>query len=70
MGARDRTENQIRAHAAWIGHPIAGDEKYGAQTNPLSRPALHAGTLVFRHPDTGKVLRFNAPLPPVFKKFE
>lgn len=56
-------KNQIRAHASWIGHPIAGDRKYGAGTNPIGRLALHARTLAFIHPWTGKTMRFNAELP-------
>ncbi len=56
-------KNQIRVHSEWIGHPIAGDRKYGAQTNPIGRLALHAQTLSFIHPWTGKVLRFTSKLP-------
>ena len=63
-------KNQIRVHAADIGHPIAGDDKYGAQTNPLHRLALHAGTLVFRHPFTGKTVRCKSELPEVFDRIE
>lgn len=55
--------NQIRVHSQYIGHPIAGDRKYGAQTNPFGRLALHAQGLAFIHPWTGKTLKFNAPLP-------
>ena len=54
-------KNQIRIHSEWIGHPIAGDKKYGAQTNPFGRLALHADTLSFIHPWTGKTLRFVSP---------
>lgn len=56
-------KNQIRVHSEWIGHPIAGDRKYGAQTNPFGRLALHAHTLSFIHPWTGKVMKFTSPLP-------
>lgn len=55
--------NQIRVHSQYIGHPIAGDRKYGAQTNPFGRLALHAQGLAFIHPWTGKTLKFAAPLP-------
>lgn len=51
-------KNQIRVHSEWIGHPIAGDKKYGALSNPIGRLALHAQTLSFIHPWTGKTLRF------------
>ena len=63
-------KNQIRVHAADLGHPIAGDEKYGAETNPLHRLALHAATLVFRHPFTNRVVRLQSPLPVIFNRFE
>jgi len=43
-------KNQIRVHMADLGHPIAGDKKYGAKTNPLGRLALHAYKLSFNHP--------------------
>ena len=59
-------KNQIRVHSEWIGHPIAGDKKYGAQTNPLGRLALHAQTLSFLHPWTGKTLRFTSRPPRPF----
>lgn len=59
-------KNQIRAHSGWIGHPIAGDRKYGAQTDPLGRLALHARTLSFIHPWIGKTLRFTSRLPKAF----
>ena len=63
-------KNQIRVHAADIGHPVAGDEKYGARTDPARRLALHAATLVFRSPMTGQVIRCQSPLPPAFDRFE
>ena len=63
-------KNQIRVHCADIGHPIAGDEKYGAETDPIRRLALHAASLVFRNPMTGEVVRCNAPLPEAFSKLD
>ncbi len=59
-------KNQIRVHSEWIGHPIAGDRKYGARTNPFGRLALHAQTLSFIHPWTGKTLRFTSRAPRQF----
>ena len=58
--------NQIRVHSQYIGHPIAGDKKYGAQTNPFERLALHAQGLAFIHPWTGKVMKFTAKRPKSF----
>ncbi len=63
-------KNQIRVHAASLEHPVAGDEKYGAQTDPVKRLALHAGTLVFRNPFSGKMVRCTSPLPDCFEIFE
>lgn len=60
-------KNQIRIHASDMGCPIAGDYKYGASTDPIGRLALHALTLSFRHPGTGKVMRFETPFPELFR---
>ena len=62
-------KNQIRVHAADIGHPIAGDEKYGAETDPIRRLALHAATLVFRNPMSNEIVRCKSSLPAAFDKF-
>jgi 23S rRNA pseudouridine1911/1915/1917 synthase len=62
-------KNQIRVHAASLGHPVAGDEKYGAETDPIKRLALHAATLVFRNPFSNKMVRCSSPLPESFERF-
>jgi 23S rRNA pseudouridine1911/1915/1917 synthase len=59
-------KNQIRVHMKDLGHSIIGDKKYGATQNPVNRLGLHARVLVFRHPVTGKELRFETQTP---KKF-
>lgn len=51
-------KNQIRVHMSEIGCPVAGDAKYGAKTDPIRRVCLHAATLAFRHPSTGKIMKF------------
>ena len=56
-------KNQIRVHMSELGHPIAGDKKYGAKTNPLRRLGLHAHILEFIHPVTGQLLAIKAPVP-------
>jgi 23S rRNA pseudouridine1911/1915/1917 synthase len=53
--------NQIRAHLFFLGHPVAGDKKYGARTDPLGRLALHAETLSFYHPSGGRLMEFCSP---------
>jgi 23S rRNA pseudouridine1911/1915/1917 synthase len=57
--------HQIRVHFAHLGHPVVGDTQYGGgrETLGLTRQALHAWRLEFTHPQTGKVLSFEAPLP-------
>lgn len=60
-------KNQIRAQLAHIGHPIAGDKKYGAQSNPIRRICLHARSLVFKHPMTFEVMNFETEIPQAFK---
>ena len=56
-------KNQIRVHMEGIGHPIAGDKKYGAGTSPIGRLALHARLLAFYHPVTTEVVSFETPVP-------
>lgn len=62
--------HQIRVHAAWLGHPIVADSRYGnAESNKelkkkgYKRLFLHAEQLQFTHPLTKKVMNFKAPLP-------
>lgn len=61
-------KNQIRVHMQHIGHPIAGDRKYGAKTSPIHRLALHARTLRFVHPVTRRDMNFSTPVPAAFRK--
>lgn len=56
-------KNQIRVHAADMGHPIVGDVKYGGHTSRLHRLALHAQTLRFAHPRTRRDMNFTSPIP-------
>ena len=61
-------KNQIRVHMAQIGHPIAGDKKYGSTTNPIGRMALHARLLAFYHPANNEIVKFETPVPKNFLK--
>lgn len=62
-------KNQIRVHMADIGHPIAGDKKYGAATKAVGRLGLHARLLSFIHPTTGELLSFESAIPKTFLKY-
>lgn len=62
--------HQIRVHAASLGHPIVGDERYGSddvnktfKKKGYKRMFLHAETLRFQHPVTGVFMNILAPLP-------
>lgn len=59
-------KNQIRVHMDEIGHPVAGDKKYGAKTNPINRLGLHARQLSFIHPTTRKKMEFESNIPKSF----
>lgn len=56
--------HQIRVHMAHIGHPLLGDTVYGDNSmDLLDRAALHAAETILKHPITGEMLHFKAPLP-------
>ncbi|MHC4790553.1 MAG: RluA family pseudouridine synthase [Planctomycetota bacterium] len=70
--------HQIRVHLSHIKHPIVADDMYGGklvypwqladteavpQDPVISRIALHASTLEFKHPTTSEIMKFEAPLP-------
>lgn len=56
--------HQIRAHFAAIGHPVAGDPRYGhAGRHGLERQFLHSARLSFTHPFSGEELAFESELP-------
>lgn len=61
--------HQIRVHAYALGHPLLGDILYSApETDVISRAALHAFSLKFSHPVTGKMMSFQADYPSDFQK--
>ena len=63
--------HQIRVHMASIGHPLLGDALYSSGRSPfkhLQGQCLHAQTIGFVHPRTGKYMEYSAPLPEYFEK--
>ena len=62
--------HQIRVHMASIKHPLLGDRLYGPAKCPynLKGQTLHARTLGFIHPRTGKYVEFTSELPDYFNR--
>ena len=73
--------HQLRVHMSYIGHPIVGDRMYGggpiyrsqlaghadrAEGPLITRQALHAHTIEFRHPRSGEPMKLQAPWPDDF----
>jgi 23S rRNA pseudouridine1911/1915/1917 synthase len=59
--------HQIRVHLSHRGHPLVADEIYGGRPAlGMTRQALHAVRLAFRHPVTGEPMMFEAPAPDDF----
>ncbi len=73
--------HQLRVHMSGLGHPIVGDAMYGggplyrsqlegrndiAEGPLITRQALHAHTIEFNHPRTGKRMQLEAPWPKDF----
>ena len=62
--------HQIRVHLSEIGYPIVGDTVYSNGKNEwgIEGQCLHAKSLKFEHPITGKEMFIEAPLPEYFQK--
>lgn len=70
VGLHTGRTHQIRVHAAFAGHPVAGDDKYGdrdfnheMKSLGLRRMFLHARSIAFTWPDSGQPCQVVAPLP-------
>ncbi len=61
--------HQIRVHMASIGHSIVGDPLYGIKKEKfnLNGQLLHAKTIGFEHPSTGKMIEFSSEIPEYFE---
>jgi 23S rRNA pseudouridine955/2504/2580 synthase len=75
VGIATGRTHQIRVHAAHLGHPVAGDERYGSDEfnarlarAGLKRLFLHAHRLEFEWPDGSEVCSFSSPLPEELKR--
>ena len=62
--------HQIRVHLSHIGYPVIGDEVYSNGKNKwgIKGQCLHAESLKFKHPITGKEMKIEAELPEYFKE--
>lgn len=69
--------HQIRVHFKHIGHPLAGDPIYAKRPNKAlieetgysaPRQMLHSSSLTIRHPRSGELMTFKAPLPNDFRE--
>jgi 23S rRNA pseudouridine955/2504/2580 synthase len=68
--------HQIRVHAAHLGHPIAGDDRYGDRdfnadtaASGSHRLFLHAHAVQFEWPDSDQTYSISAPLPDDLRRF-
>lgn len=60
--------HQIRVHMKHLGHPVIGDPLYGGPADEKEpRLALHAWKIEFLHPKTGKIMKFESPVPKEMK---
>ncbi len=63
VGLETGRQHQIRAHLAWLGHSVVGDQRYGTAG---TRMGLHALRLSITKPGTNKSLVFETPAPADF----
>jgi len=62
-------KHQIRVHLSEHNLPIVGDTKYGGKKTEARRLALHAKSIAFNHPHSGKPCFFETRIPHVFSRY-
>lgn len=67
INLRTGRKHQIRVHMAEMGHPLAGDSRYG-RPDRAPRLALHACSLTLPHPTSGTRLNFTLKIPAEFAR--
>ncbi|HEX2770306.1 MAG TPA: pseudouridine synthase [Geobacteraceae bacterium] len=61
-------KHQIKVHLSEMGHPVVGDRKYGRGNDAYGTLALHARSISFTHPVSGKRLTFKTGIPDFFTR--
>jgi tRNA pseudouridine32 synthase/23S rRNA pseudouridine746 synthase/23S rRNA pseudouridine1911/1915/1917 synthase len=61
-------KHQIRVHIADSGHPVVGDKRYGKKEKKAQRLALHALSISFRHPYSGRKIVLETKIPEYFNR--
>jgi tRNA pseudouridine32 synthase/23S rRNA pseudouridine746 synthase len=61
-------KHQIRVHLSEKGHPVVGDKRYGRENDAYGTLALHARSISFTHPVSGKRMTFETGIPDFFTR--
>lgn len=64
----NEAKHQVRMHALDIGYPVVGDKKYGSNSSPIKRLALHRNKITFTNPYSKMVEQFECAKPRKFSR--